>query len=125
MHHKLRYAGFVVVFQHPVHAGDAFCVADFFIPRKGLLIEVDGGYHNCPDQQKKDRNKDALYESLGYNVLRIRNEDVDTFDTNSIHTNFRRRQNFSWVEPVIPSDEKKKRIKQYHKGQKTFKKNSY
>jgi len=62
----------------------SFFTADFFIPRHGLLIEVDGGCHNSDELRRKDFIKDLVYESLGYHVLRLKNSEIDIFDTLSI-----------------------------------------
>jgi very-short-patch-repair endonuclease len=113
---KLRFHGFRVIFQHPVESANAFYVADFFIPRKGLIIEIDGAVHNTPEQQRKDVRKDNLYEHLGYHVLRIPNTGVDTFDTGILH-NYRRRKCLEWDDtPRV--NQKKKRIKREHKANK-------
>ena len=59
------------MFQKGFIAGKNFCIADFYIPSKGLVIEVDGGYHSSEEQQKRDRNKDFYYSQRKVNVLRL------------------------------------------------------
>ncbi len=41
-----------------------------------LLIEVDGGIHDLPEVQERDRAKDGWAESQGFRVLRIANVHV-------------------------------------------------
>jgi very-short-patch-repair endonuclease len=41
-----------------------------------LLIELDGGIHDLPEVQERDRIKDAWAESQGFKVLRIPNSYV-------------------------------------------------
>lgn len=43
---------------------------------KGLVIEVDGGYHDTPEQKEADRKKQEWLEKNGYRVLRFRNEEM-------------------------------------------------
>ena len=49
-------------------------IVDLAIPRRNLLIEVDGGYHAA--QRDRDEHRDAWLRGLGFNVLRLRNEEV-------------------------------------------------
>ncbi|MCW3074213.1 MAG: leucyl-tRNA synthetase [Flaviaesturariibacter sp.] len=58
--------------QHPV---DSF-MADFACLQKGLIIEVDGGYHNYPDQKEYDAYRTTVLESKGFILLRFTNEEV-------------------------------------------------
>ena len=58
--------------QHPI--GDY--IADFVCLPIRLVIEVDGGYHNTPEQQTEDQWRTDFLESRGYRVLRINNEEV-------------------------------------------------
>ena len=60
--------------QHPI--GDY--IADFVCLPIRLVIEVDGGYHNTPEQQTEDQWRTEFLESRGYRVLRIKNEEVAT-----------------------------------------------
>jgi len=49
------------------------------------VIEIDGGYHTNPLQVWKDKIRDRyLKEERGFNVIRIKNEDVHTFTLNSL-----------------------------------------
>lgn len=58
--------------QHPI--GDY--IVDFICLPIRLVIEVDGGYHNTPEQQTEDQWRTEFLESHGYRVLRIKNEEV-------------------------------------------------
>ena len=66
--------------EYPVLTEKSFFTADFYLPKYKLLIEIDGGYHNTPEQIMRDTMKDCVYKSLGYNVLRIKNKEVEFFD---------------------------------------------
>ena len=48
------------------------CIADFFCPQKGLIVEIDGDTHE-PD---RDAARDLNHEQLGYTTLRFSNVDV-------------------------------------------------
>ena len=60
--------------QHPI--GDY--IADFLCLSEKLVIEVDGGYHNEPQQQQEDQWRTEFLERKGYKVIRFTNEEVDT-----------------------------------------------
>jgi 5-methyltetrahydrofolate--homocysteine methyltransferase len=51
-------------------------IADFIcIPAK-VIIEVDGGYHQLPEQQISDEQRQEWLEAQGYTVIRFTNEEV-------------------------------------------------
>lgn len=49
-------------------------IVDFYIPAKGLVIEVDGDIHDL--QCDEDARRDEALRAEGLTVLRVRNEDV-------------------------------------------------
>lgn len=49
-------------------------IVDFYIPKKKVIIEVDGGYHN--DIVAKDAHKDFTWQKMGYKTVRITNDEV-------------------------------------------------
>ncbi len=51
-------------------------IADFYLPRLNLCVEVDGPYHETERQRKIDLNKDSFYKKLGLRVLRITYRDM-------------------------------------------------
>ena len=53
-----------------------FFIADFYIPSKNLIIELDGEYHNDAKQQDKDIWRTKLLNSLGYRVIRFENKQI-------------------------------------------------
>lgn len=64
----LTAAGVEFVFQYPVGP----YVADFFIPEKHLILEVDGHYwHSLPGAKERDARRDADLVTLGYRVVHI------------------------------------------------------
>ena len=58
--------------QHPI--GDY--IADFICLPKRLIIEVDGGYHNKPEQADFDRMRTEWFQKKGYHVIRFTNEEI-------------------------------------------------
>lgn len=48
--------------------------ADILLKSKGVVIEVDGGYHTTPKQMARDRERDANFNSIGYATIRCTNE---------------------------------------------------
>lgn len=49
-------------------------IADFVLLRRKLIIEVDGSSHDTPVQKKKDLEHTIALKALGYEVVRITNE---------------------------------------------------
>ena len=52
-------------------------IVDFFCAKAGLIIELDGGGHFEPEQQKKDAIRKENIERLGYKIIRFTNREVD------------------------------------------------
>ena len=66
-------ADVTVVPQHPI----SYYTVDFAIPSARLVIECDGIYwHSRPKQQKRDKNKDAHLQGLGWFVLRLTEAEI-------------------------------------------------
>lgn len=53
-----------------------FFIADFYIPSKNLIIELDGEYHDDAKQQDKDIWRTKILKSLGYKVIRFKNKQI-------------------------------------------------
>ena len=51
-------------------------IVDFVCIEKGLVIEVDGGYHSEYGQIEKDELRTERLKDLGFHVIRFKNEDV-------------------------------------------------
>ena len=51
-------------------------IVDFICLEKGLVIELDGGYHNDPVQMEYDEHRTAHLQRLGYTELRFKNEEL-------------------------------------------------
>ena len=60
--------------QHPLGT----FVLDFCCPSERLVVEIDGGVHDAPEQAAHDAARTASLEAHGYRVLRFRNEEVLT-----------------------------------------------
>ncbi len=70
----LRRKGMGVKFRRQ-HAIGAF-IADFVCLDEQLVIEVDGGYHETPEQREDDELRTAILNQMGYRVLRFTNDEV-------------------------------------------------
>jgi len=57
------------------HAIDRFIV-DFVCLSKNLVIELDGGVHDDPQQQGYDAERTGYLNAQGFHVIRFRNEQV-------------------------------------------------
>ncbi len=53
-------------------------IVDFICLEKGLVIELDGDYHNVPEQVEHDKQRTAHLKQLGYTELRFTNEELLT-----------------------------------------------
>lgn len=60
--------------QHPIFA--RHCIVDFALIEDKIIIEVDGKSHNSPAAKAADAVRTAGLESLGWTVVRCKNEDA-------------------------------------------------
>ena len=51
-------------------------IADFVCLSEKLVIEVDGGYHEEPEQLHDDQIRTDYLQKRGYRVIRLKNEEV-------------------------------------------------
>jgi len=51
-------------------------IADFVCLSSKLIIELDGKYHQLPDQQISDEVRTRWLESKGFKVIRFTNEEI-------------------------------------------------
>jgi len=51
-------------------------IADFVCLSSKLIIELDGGYHQLPNQQISDEVRTKWLESKGFHVIRFTNEEI-------------------------------------------------
>ena len=51
-------------------------IVDFYCREALLIIELDGGVHDNPEQRIKDQDRDAEFAAVGYRTLRFRNAEV-------------------------------------------------
>ena len=52
-------------------------IADFCCNEKKLIIELDGGQHNEPNNIKYDKNRTKFLENEGYKIIRFWNNDIN------------------------------------------------
>ena len=52
-------------------------IVDFVCRDKKLIIELDGGQHNEPNNIEYDKSRTEFLKSKGYKVIRFWNNDVD------------------------------------------------
>ena len=57
-----------------------FYIADVVIPRKLLIVELDGPGHD----RQYDAQRDRIMRAWGLNVVRISNSSVETFDIDTL-----------------------------------------
>ena len=58
--------------QHPIET----YIADFVCLHSALIIEVDGGYHESPEQKVYDEKRTKVLSEIGFTVIRFTNQEV-------------------------------------------------
>ncbi len=58
------------------HVIDAFII-DFAFLNEKLLIEIDGDYHNDPEQKNYDISRTEYLQQLGYRLIRFSNYEIE------------------------------------------------
>jgi very-short-patch-repair endonuclease len=51
-------------------------IVDFYCKPLNLVIEIDGSYHNQPEQRVKDEERQKILEIMGLNFLRFSETEV-------------------------------------------------
>ena len=51
-------------------------IADFFCIERKLVIELDGGYHQLPEQQDSDEQRTAWLTNHNFKVIRFTNQEL-------------------------------------------------
>ncbi len=51
-------------------------ILDFYFPQYRLAVEIDGEYHNEPEQKERDKAKSVDCEKLEITLLRLTNQEV-------------------------------------------------
>jgi very-short-patch-repair endonuclease len=74
------------IFQKGFIAGNGYCICDFYVPKLGVCIEVDGGYHWNEDQKKKDWFKNQyLTIERRLRVFRITNQECNDLTPDQLY----------------------------------------
>lgn len=58
-----------------------FYIVDFLDRKNKFVFEIDGKYHNSPEQRKRDYYRTLDLKKLGYTVYRITNEEIFSGNT--------------------------------------------
>ncbi|MCF0243995.1 MAG: endonuclease domain-containing protein [Bacteroidaceae bacterium] len=58
-------------------------IADFICLSEKLVVEIDGGYHDVPEQQAKDRQRTEWMQKHNLQVVRFDNEEV-LYDSHNV-----------------------------------------
>src|SRR5688572_7271048 len=67
-------------------------IADFMCKELLLIIEVDGFYHDTPEQIEKDRVRDEKLCKAGFTILRFKNWEV-LYSPDSVYLDIK-----NWIE---------------------------
>lgn len=52
-------------------------IVDFYCPSHNLIVEVDGAYHQNPEQIELDRKRDTAMKISDFRILRVVNGEVE------------------------------------------------
>lgn len=63
-----------VIIYESVNYEHFFYIPDFYCSEEKFIIELDGGIHE--NQTERDQRRDAILQSKGYRILRIKNEEL-------------------------------------------------
>lgn len=63
-------------FQKPCLVFGHSYIMDFYLPKHGVCIEIDGGYHDTQNQLLKDREKTNMLAKSGVLTVRFTNEEA-------------------------------------------------
>jgi len=64
--------GFKFRRQHPINV----FIPDFVCLEKNVIVEIDGEYHNDPDQRQFDEMRDRWLKEFNYKMIRLTNEEI-------------------------------------------------
>lgn len=86
-----------IKFQEPLYVKEygeitKFYIADFLDTKNRIDIEIDGGYHFVNEQLKKDKKRDRDFKKMGYETLRITNEEVNSGKAMNLIKDFYRKR---------------------------------
>ena len=51
-------------------------IADFICLSHHLIVEIDGNYHQLPEQQSSDEERTKRLEELGMKIIRFTNDEI-------------------------------------------------
>ncbi len=68
-----QFEGVKFVRQYPIGP----YIVDFACRKKKLIIELDGGQHNFPENIKQDNERTTYLNERGFRVVRFWNNDID------------------------------------------------
>jgi methylmalonyl-CoA mutase len=76
---RAKKEGYKFIRQHIVGS----FIADFVCLSRGVVIEVDGNYHQLPEMQISDADRSKALNELGFKVLRFTNDEI-TYELNNV-----------------------------------------
>ena len=68
-----KFYGYRFLRQYPI----GNYIVDFICRSKKIIIEIDGGQHNEPENIEYDKRRTQYLEEKGYKVIRFWNNDID------------------------------------------------
>ncbi len=74
---KLRSFEIKFISQKAFKFNDKNYIADYFLTKTNVIIEIDGGYHATDLQSYKDRERDRIFAANGFKVIRLKNNEIN------------------------------------------------
>lgn len=53
-------------------------IVDFLLTNRCAVLEIDGSVHDTPKQQAYDRQRNQYFIDLGFHVVRVRSDEIET-----------------------------------------------
>lgn len=101
-------------FQKIIDGDSFYYIVDFYLPKSKLIIEIDGEYHETPEQKQKDSKRERHLVSLGYTkIIRFRNKDIFNLTEKEFSKKLKVVLERNRLTPIIPKTKKlEKRIRE-------------
>lgn len=80
----LKELGIVFKQQYRFDYNNSFIMVDILLPKTKTIIEIDGKHHYKGQKLLDDAKRDMFLKSIGFNVIRIENDEVRTMDGNRL-----------------------------------------
>jgi len=86
----LNTLGHKYIFQYPIFNEWYFLIADFYLPKYKLIVEVDGYSHFNAESRAKERKRKKWLKTKGISVVRIKNKATRKLSSKQLNDRIKR-----------------------------------